>query len=66
MFISHMNVFFYVSFIQENVDVLFMTVEVTAKSSFSYLVFTGVFSTPQSYAPILLCFRFLVVLSLYI
>lgn len=63
-----MNVFFYISFIQvKHVDVLFLTVEVTAKSSFSYLVFTGVFSTPQSYTPIVLCFRFLVVvLSFYI
>lgn len=59
---SRMSVFFYTSFIQvEHVDGLFVTVEVTAKSSFNCLVFTGGFSTPRSYAPIILCFRFLVV-----
>lgn len=65
---SHMSVFFCTSFIQvKHVDGLFVAVEVTAESSFNYLVFTGVFSPPQSYASIVLCFRFLVVvLSFYI
>lgn len=43
-----------------------MSAEVTAKSTFSYLVFTSVFSTPQTCTHILLCFTFLSVILPFI
>lgn len=43
-----------------------MSAEVTAKSTFSYLVFTSVYSTPQTCTHTLLCFTFLSVILPFI
>lgn len=74
IFISHMNLFSFKYFLYSgkiyrcfiHLYLYIMAAAVTAKSTFSYLVFTGVFSTPQTCTHILLGFTFLSVMLSFV